>query len=1173
MIPYRHAHEKSSLKKHPFLFMSIVSIAVITLQSLREESGYLSLIEEKKSISQVTFDATKLEKKPKLRSRQWEQNNVPLDGDAFESSSIDTQDMQAEFQLEEFDATLLQGDDWGDPDDDDDPANVVVSTDNNTEDKEDSSEDDSSSNDTIDSKSDIHMDGNMLVPGSKGIISKMDIRRDDNADLSNLLIPGSKEIRNKIDGRMDDNSADSSDDASSKEGSTNTRNNSNDKKSSAASQSSDEQVESVEDEDTSDDQQESGDDSDGKKAGVEGMEEEEREEDISSDTTEEAGTEEKHSGSQKEGAVSFSYGKEDENAIEGNDSEENDTSSNETVIISNSKTSSNISFFDSQDKPQNSKSHDEVATTANHSQNSPCIIQGQTSLDWLKGAESKQLIQTIKACKDNGNGIVEIRVNDDASIPFMFFPYADKVTVNSKVILSQNASSKVSVRIPLADRGWDMYTIYKGDRPMFVLSSDCNCWVKKEAGPLDIPSSNISPFTNNDEASNSISNGTESTLAQSETAQVDDTSNRNQSGDANDKDEAKKESADDQENNLDEDKQNEEENKEGETKKVDMDKEALAEGQGGNNEEGGEENKGKGEKEEDEEREKNEEVKKESAEDQENNLDEDKQNEEENKEGETEKVDMDKETLAEGPGKEEEDKERENKEEVESKEEKEGKGGETKDDRDKGEGERDVKDDKVDKDEEAREEGESKEEKKDETAETNKGKDKTEAEVGQDAEGDKSKNDKENEVKTSDHDGEQKKEGKDKDKDKDKEAKVDKDDGKEAVNEEDKAKVETGGEKKNNDDNNGGETSKGTNKEAKAEEVEAAEKEGEEDNRDKTKDKGTKKKEDVFEVEQPKKTPYRFLFGIFSEDNEKEHNLRDNHRSTYLSYYKDWYDTKAGTSSDTVKYPQQRNAICSLHELETSPALAQDPRACRIVYTFVFGGGDQNAPFICYWGDDNKCGGLSSNNFVVTNPEYKFSAQEENSRYQDMTFLSVAEGHSKGKLHSWFSYATALTVDRPELGINFVGKLESTAILWPSKLMMNADNENNGSFNQTHVYGGRMTPKKKCSKEKPAEVCKDKLFKAPFFGSAGFVFLSTALAQHVFLNGTTLKEKRSRFIPNHEDMSLGNLVYVDPKITVTNMNFQTTAKYPVKPKNFQSEYWKWSGLDRTAVLEKRAKEA
>ena len=98
----------------------------------------------------------------------------------------------------------------------------------------------------------------------------------------------------------------------------------------------------------------------------------------------------------------------------------------------------------------------------------------------------------------------------------------------------------------------------------------------------------------------------------------------------------------------------------------------------------------------------------------------------------------------------------------------------------------------------------------------------------------------------------------------------------------------------------------------------------------------------------------RYLFGIFSYDNgKKESDQRIGIRASYLSYFKD--HLKEATT------PGTEHTICSLKEWFTLPHIRPH---CRIVYTFVMGGGNpETRPYKCYWGDGTNCylTGSSSN--------------------------------------------------------------------------------------------------------------------------------------------------------------------------------------------------------------------
>ena len=325
--------------------------------------------------------------------------------------------------------------------------------------------------------------------------------------------------------------------------------------------------------------------------------------------------------------------------------------------------------------------------------------------------------------------------------------------------------------------------------------------------------------------------------------------------------------------------------------------------------------------------------------------------------------------------------------------------------------------------------------------------------------------------------------------------------------------------------------------------------------------------------------PYRFLLGIFSMDSDSESALRRAHRETYLSYF----------NHPNVTDPKYSNpkTICSLNEFldNFDKSFAHDPTSCLLVYTYVMGGGNPaTKPTICYWGNQTCGGGDTSFNYVRntessiattsppnTSPEVNFSRPEELQKYQDITFLNIIrENLAEGKTETWFTYAASLTKERPELSIQAIFKVDSDTVVMPRLLLGEVDNT--VSYNRLPLYtnssapfyyGGSPIKKFMCKGKKWGTMCSHKNgFKAPLFMVGMAYFRSTPLAQHVFLDdgNISLAEKASRFIPDHEDTSLGNTVYLAKQnITVISFPFRLsiTFAHPFKdPKKFVEKYWR-----------------
>ena len=281
----------------------------------------------------------------------------------------------------------------------------------------------------------------------------------------------------------------------------------------------------------------------------------------------------------------------------------------------------------------------------------------------------------------------------------------------------------------------------------------------------------------------------------------------------------------------------------------------------------------------------------------------------------------------------------------------------------------------------------------------------------------------------------------------------------------------------------------------------------------------------------------RMLFGIFSFDSPNEVELRRFNRETHLSYFRTHLD--AGGRPDV---------ICSLREVLDNATLAMDPESCRIIYTFVIGGGigdesmtkkkaahlkdGKNSVFAtktrCLF-EDTECGGTDISKWTLDSPKCNVSETlaDELLAYNDMTLLSIPENHELGKTDTWFTYATMLTL-RPELQIGFVGKMDSdTFVRWPVFFQYLEFNWRRQIETMPFIYGGWAIHKEVCSQKAWGQSCAVPAFIAEMFATGAFAYLSTPLAQHVFLNGTTLQRKRDIWIVG-EDMQLANMAYSDP---------------------------------------------
>jgi hypothetical protein len=133
--------------------------------------------------------------------------------------------------------------------------------------------------------------------------------------------------------------------------------------------------------------------------------------------------------------------------------------------------------------------------------------------------------------------------------------------------------------------------------------------------------------------------------------------------------------------------------------------------------------------------------------------------------------------------------------------------------------------------------------------------------------------------------------------------------------------------------------------------------------------------------------PTRFLFGIFSTNEAMDELRRDPIRSSYLRSYK------------MLKELGNVNTICSLSDILQGKLAT--PNDCRIIYTFVLGGGDKNAP-------TELLQAKTSNEMTVSKPG---SIRDRH----DMLYLNVRENLNEGKSPTWFKYATTLLDEQEQL--------------------------------------------------------------------------------------------------------------------------------------------------------------
>ncbi|KAL7536331.1 hypothetical protein ACHAXR_007084, partial [Thalassiosira sp. AJA248-18] len=317
----------------------------------------------------------------------------------------------------------------------------------------------------------------------------------------------------------------------------------------------------------------------------------------------------------------------------------------------------------------------------------------------------------------------------------------------------------------------------------------------------------------------------------------------------------------------------------------------------------------------------------------------------------------------------------------------------------------------------------------------------------------------------------------------------------------------------------------------------------------------------------------RMLFGIFTYDSPNEADIRAANRETHLSYFK----------QNKLLEGERPDTICSLKELLNNATLARDLESCRVVYSFVMGGGvgDDNlrkkvtnlsegrntvseVKTRCLW-EDPECGGTDITKWTLDTPKCNVSnvLAQELKRYDDITLLSIPENHELGKTDTWFTYASMLTRQHPELQIGFIGKTDSDVFVrWPLFFWYLQNNHRKEIEANTYIYGGYAINKKICKGNAYGRVCLQPNVIFTWFAAGAMAYMSTPLAQHAFMDGTTLERKREVWIVG-EDMQLANMAYSDPTLNlyIVNHRYRRNGDYINQhcfndPALYRREYYK-----------------
>jgi len=206
---------------------------------------------------------------------------------------------------------------------------------------------------------------------------------------------------------------------------------------------------------------------------------------------------------------------------------------------------------------------------------------------------------------------------------------------------------------------------------------------------------------------------------------------------------------------------------------------------------------------------------------------------------------------------------------------------------------------------------------------------------------------------------------------------------------------------------------------------------------------------------------------------------------------------------------------------------------------------DSKAKTRCLW-EDPECGGRDIAGWTLDAPLCNVSRAlaDELDLNGDITLLSIPENHELGKTDTWFTYAAMLTRLRTDLQIGFVGKVDSdNFVRWPVFFQYLRTHQKEIEMTP-FIYGGYAIHRAVCSGKVYDQVCKDPRIIFEVFASGAMAYLSSSLAQHVYMDGTSLERKREVWIVG-EDLQLGNMVYSDPKISpyVINHRYGPLGKY------------------------------
>jgi hypothetical protein len=248
-----------------------------------------------------------------------------------------------------------------------------------------------------------------------------------------------------------------------------------------------------------------------------------------------------------------------------------------------------------------------------------------------------------------------------------------------------------------------------------------------------------------------------------------------------------------------------------------------------------------------------------------------------------------------------------------------------------------------------------------------------------------------------------------------------------------------------------------------------------------------------FDVDPLALRPARFLFGIFTRNDEVEIGRRKTIRETWLSY----------------RDPSGKQVICSLADVRNGKL--ERPEDCVIFYTFVVGGLSNGRTEI--FQDSPLPWALKNPDLPPIEPDH-----------DDITYLAIKDNMNLGKSISWFEYASTL---EQEIGFDYIAKIDSDTVLCPRLFLKWARATSPPAPYNKVVYGGTAYLKTGANPRR---------IRGDLYMHGHLYFVSLDLARYFI---TMSPQKRAANFGGHrlrvgvakgypEDVTMGSYVYTHP---------------------------------------------